>query len=480
MYADDIFIFANGGKRTMKGLMEALYKYEAWTGQVLNKEKSPIFFSKRILVPRKHSLLYFTGFTDGSFPFKYLGVPIVDGRLKACDFGELLGKLTNKIAGWKMKILSVSSRTILLRHVLSSMATHLLVVLDVPKVVILSLNKLLSSFFWGDSRGKYVKGNRLSLLEPTKGTHLWKSIVRSISKVINSSKWIVKEGNIFFCLVGHQKAKDLYDFLASRKEGQDVLVWLKDKEDNFTTKSAWDCIRVRTPPLPRPQWIWNTNLPKKISLIMWKAVNNCLSVDENVKMVGVPMGSKYWIFQSCPLSLRGFGWLDGIGLNRDGSNSILMVAVSRNLGIFGVGGVIRDDNGKLLLAYSVPLGLGTNNFAEIGSLLEGVRRCHALGFYRVQIETNSQLVINWITKDSCPIWYLEDFWDELQDYLNSLEYTVNHIYREGNVVADFLAKCGVEGLNSYWSDIHTLPSPLRGWLLLVVFLLVLSVVGFSG
>ncbi|KAF5446891.1 hypothetical protein F2P56_032487, partial [Juglans regia] len=140
--------------------------------------------------------------------------------------------------------------------------------------------------------GKYVKGTHLLLLEPSKGTRFWKSIVRSIPEVLNSSKWVVREGNISFCLVGHQKASELYDYLARRKEGTDVLVWLRDTEGIFTTKSAWDCIRVRTPPLPWAQWIWHANLPTKISIMMWKATNNCLSVDDKIKIMGISMASK--------------------------------------------------------------------------------------------------------------------------------------------------------------------------------------------
>ncbi|XP_040996793.1 uncharacterized protein LOC121242840 [Juglans microcarpa x Juglans regia] len=219
MYADDIVIFANGGNKSMKSLMEVLHVYELWTGV---------------------------------FPFKYLGVPIVVSRLKVCDFGELLGKVSKKIAGWKMKLLSAGGRVILLHHVLSSMATHLLAVLQVPKGVLLALNRILSSFFWGASdgkgkhqwvawhsictpteegglgirdfgdiqkalhmkfarrliqvqslwtdffRGKYVQGNHLSLLNPNKGTWFWKSIIRSIPEVLNNSKWMVREGNISF------------------------------------------------------------------------------------------------------------------------------------------------------------------------------------------------------------------------------------------------------------------------------------------
>lgn len=83
MYVADIVIFANDGQRSMRALM-----------QVLN-----CYFSKHISVSRKCSILRFTGFFEGSFPFKYIGVPIVVGRLKACDFGDLIGKSKKKIEG---------------------------------------------------------------------------------------------------------------------------------------------------------------------------------------------------------------------------------------------------------------------------------------------------------------------------------------------------------------------------------------------
>lgn len=45
-------------------------------------------------------------------------------------------------------------------------------------------------------------------------------------------------------------------------------MWLKDDAGNFITKGAWDCIRVHAPPLPWAQWVWHTNILKKISIIM--------------------------------------------------------------------------------------------------------------------------------------------------------------------------------------------------------------------
>ncbi|KAG2722809.1 hypothetical protein I3760_02G143800 [Carya illinoinensis] len=537
------------------------------------------------------------------------------GKRKASDFSELLGKIQKKIAGWKMKLLSAGGRTILLRHVLSSMATNLLAVLQVPKTVLKALNKLLSSFFWGEShgkgkrkwiswnhickpieegglgirdfgdiqkalhwklawrlikgqslwadffRGKYARGTHLSLVTPTKGTRFWKSVASNIQEVLSNSKWSVRDGNISFwydnwangdplcslypvienpllkikdChldnewdislldqLVGQQKAIELYQYLARRKEGEDVLIWLKDDAGKFTMKSAWDCIRVQAPPLPWAHWIWHTNISKRISIMMWKAYYNCLSVDDQIKRIGIPTASrcnccsqghtedlnhvlcsgdiakKIWRLAAINLGVH-MGtfqtWKEQINFwfRRAGKSSQLrivfgilpsiiswtlwewrckarfeakedtiesicinnkdMAILNRldihtlptrpkkvqvvrwfrpkqgwvklnidssslgNPGSAGAGGVIRDEDGKLLGAFSVFLGQGSNNYAEMRSLLEGIRRCHHLGFYRIEIESDSQLL-------------------------------------------------GAGGLNADWFDAHDLlPSPLRGLL----------------
>lgn len=45
-------------------------------------------------------------------------------------------------------------------------------------------------------------------------------------------------------LVGVSKAEEMLSFLASRREGKDVLVWMKNMDGTFSTKSTWDCVRI--------------------------------------------------------------------------------------------------------------------------------------------------------------------------------------------------------------------------------------------
>ncbi|XP_040987641.1 uncharacterized protein LOC121235358 [Juglans microcarpa x Juglans regia] len=154
LYADDILIFLNGEKRSLRRLVNTLSIYEKWFGQLISKEKSDIYTAKIISATRRRGLVRITGFVEGHFPVIYLGVLLVNGKLKACHLEQLVVKVRSKVAGWKVKLLSQGGRLILLKHVLSSMASHLLVVMDVPKIVIKKINAVLSTFFGGEQSGK--------------------------------------------------------------------------------------------------------------------------------------------------------------------------------------------------------------------------------------------------------------------------------------------------------------------------------------
>lgn len=107
--------------------------YEGWSGQLINKKKSAIFFSKSSSFEQKNFIIRETGFKECQFPMLNLGVPIVQGMLSARHLESLTGKIQKKIAGWKMVLLSQGGRLVLLRHVFSSMAIYLLSVLRISK-----------------------------------------------------------------------------------------------------------------------------------------------------------------------------------------------------------------------------------------------------------------------------------------------------------------------------------------------------------
>lgn len=65
LYADDIVIFSNSGKASMRAIMK---DNEAWLGQIVNKAKSSVIFSNKIKLARHRVLLHLTGFIEGKLP----------------------------------------------------------------------------------------------------------------------------------------------------------------------------------------------------------------------------------------------------------------------------------------------------------------------------------------------------------------------------------------------------------------------------
>ncbi|XP_035545033.1 uncharacterized protein LOC118348151 [Juglans regia] len=200
---------------------------------------------------------------------------------------------------------------------------------QVPKLVLLQFNKLFSTFFWGSINGspkrKLIKWERLCkpvdegghLLEicPSRGTRFWKAIVKEIHVVLSHSKWKIKEGNVLLWrdswlnsgplmeqypmvgdlelkLVGPEKKEEIVNEISSGRTGKDQLIWLENSNGSFTTKTAWSFVWISNPKCQWSDWIWNSALPKKFSVLMWKALNSCLVVDNRIRRLGVSLVSK--------------------------------------------------------------------------------------------------------------------------------------------------------------------------------------------
>ena len=121
-------------------------------------------------------------------------------------------------------------------------------------------------------------------------------------------------------------------------------------------------------------------------------------------------------------------------LNTDGS-------AKHNTGQIGGGGILRDHQGKLIYAFAIPLGFGTNNFAEIQAALHGLQWCQQHGFKKIILEVDSELLYKWISNKSVVPWRCLHYIQQIQNINNKMEiFQCKHIYREANGTADLLAK----------------------------------------
>lgn len=117
------------------------------------------YASKRI----PHGRLIRIQRTSGCYA-RYLGAPIYKGRCKCMYFDETVGKLAQKLEGWKSRFLSFGGKITLIRSVLASLPLHVFSCMVVPQQVQRRIEGLMRAFLWsqqGQGRMNWVSWKRI-------------------------------------------------------------------------------------------------------------------------------------------------------------------------------------------------------------------------------------------------------------------------------------------------------------------------------
>lgn len=91
----------------------------------------------------------------GSFPIKYLGIPLHFDKLRREDRQPLIDALLAKMARWRGKLLSLLGRVTLVKTCLASIPVYMLTFFKFPKWAISLINSQLANCLWSDSEGEH-------------------------------------------------------------------------------------------------------------------------------------------------------------------------------------------------------------------------------------------------------------------------------------------------------------------------------------
>jgi hypothetical protein len=89
----------------------------------------------------------------GSFPIKYLGIPLHYDTPKRGDLQPLIDSLLSRLSGWRGKLLSSTTKRELVRSVLASIPIYLLSFFKFPKCALKLINTQLANCLWNDEEG---------------------------------------------------------------------------------------------------------------------------------------------------------------------------------------------------------------------------------------------------------------------------------------------------------------------------------------
>ncbi|XP_057476933.1 uncharacterized protein LOC130764649 [Actinidia eriantha] len=89
-----------------------------------------------------------TGFSQGSFPYRYLGIPIADSRLTIPQYTPLIDRISDSISAWTGATLSYADRTELIKSVLQGVEYYWLSILPIPAGVKSKIVQFCRNFLW--------------------------------------------------------------------------------------------------------------------------------------------------------------------------------------------------------------------------------------------------------------------------------------------------------------------------------------------
>lgn len=145
--------FTRGNPESVRIIISTLNQFGDISGHQINHTKSRIF-AAGVTVEEFSVLKDVSNFTQGDFPVRYLGVPLMHGKLKSSHFTPLIDSISGRIRDWTSSSLSYAGRLELISSVIQGIEAFWLHAFPLPSMIIDRINKLCRSFLWAGGRAK--------------------------------------------------------------------------------------------------------------------------------------------------------------------------------------------------------------------------------------------------------------------------------------------------------------------------------------
>ena len=110
------------------------------------------------------------------------------------------------------------------------------------------------------------------------------------------------------------------------------------------------------------------------------------------------------------------------------------------------GGIIRDHARNTIDAIAIPIGILTSHRVEATAALYTMKVAMEIGYQFLWLEGDSLNIINMLNDKKPSTWTIEDNIMEIKALTTNFKKVIfSHSYREGNMVADWIANRVVQG-----------------------------------
>ncbi|GAA0146080.1 reverse transcriptase [Lithospermum erythrorhizon] len=147
-FADDLILFSYGDEASVEILTTCLETFEGVSGLSFNPAKSSIFLAC-VKDNRKRRILEGVGFSEGTFPVCYLGIPLAPISVSVKEFSPFTEAIEEYIQKWGHRTLSYALKVELIRSVIQGVEGLWFQVSPLHDAVLKKIRSSCTQFFWG-------------------------------------------------------------------------------------------------------------------------------------------------------------------------------------------------------------------------------------------------------------------------------------------------------------------------------------------
>ncbi|CAH9069809.1 unnamed protein product [Cuscuta europaea] len=255
---------------------------------------------------RLPAILQLVDFQQGSFPVRYLGIPLAPLKISVAQFSPLIDTVTDYLNAWNTKSLSYAGKVELIKSVIQGVQSFWLGIFPVPKTILDRITSLFRIFLWG---GKHAKVAWEDVCLPKKegglgirDTKIWNNALLSRTLWNIHSKqdslwvrWVhgvYLNGGCVWTFVPHNRDSQLMkrlvlirDMIVSKFSSiAETTTYLEKMIFNgkLSSSKVYDLLRLKATPHAWMSFIWKDYIPPKFSFIMWLAFRNRLPTYDNM------------------------------------------------------------------------------------------------------------------------------------------------------------------------------------------------------
>ncbi|XP_077232005.1 uncharacterized protein LOC143865715 [Tasmannia lanceolata] len=116
----------------------------------------------------------------------------------------------------------------------------------------------------------------------------------------------------------------------------------------------------------------------------------------------------------------------------------------------GLGGVIRDSEGEIVVLFSTEAPKEDIFMLELEAIYKGIQLASSRGYDRIWLESDSLVAVQIISDQVEPPWKSVKILQQIKEKISSFSsWKISHIWREANSAADYLSKrsCPLKGVD---------------------------------